>query len=102
MKPSFVFILQLCIGLFHGLLINQRHRWRTSIRWPLRFFGFWFFGLYAAAIAAMLSELPSGSIEFLLTHMFEPLPATLLVIITGFSLAAAGSVCAAEKIRESL
>lgn len=101
-SPSFVISLKGNIGLLHGLLVNQGRRWHTSVRWSLRFIGFWFFWAYAASIGLLLGQIPYKSFELLLSHAFEPIPAVLIIIITSFSLVIAASVHAAEKLRESL
>lgn len=91
-----------CVGLLHGLLVNQANRWERSVRPSWRFVGVWLFGLYAAAIGSLFNQLPPNTVELLLSHLFEPLSALLLCVLAAFSLAMAGSLLAAAKLQRSL
>lgn len=95
---KFLFI----IGQFHSLLILQGKKWKDRISKPLRFICYWGFTVYAGAIAYHLSQLPDGSVEYMLSHFCEPLGAFLLVTVTVFSMIGAGSIVAAGKFKATL
>ena len=93
------------ISLLSGLLSNQLkpETWKRTIKsWVLRFVCMSACLAYSGAILKQLYGMPTGSYEFLINHMFEPLGAFMMSVVVVFFLLGTYSAYLAGKFKEAL
>lgn len=94
-----LFTIFMCCGLLSLQIVN----WRDSIKSNfLKTVIFWLFWVYSGSIVVLLSRLPVGGFDYLMSNISQPVNMFLLFILGLFSFSAAVSLIAADKVKASI
>jgi hypothetical protein len=94
----FVFL----VGLFHGLLVVEGKRWKTSIGTGYRYILLGFFMSQMYLIKQLFNQLPDNTYEIIISYLYKPVVMVCLVIILTFGAMFMFYTVGAAKVMKSL
>ncbi|MES9969978.1 MAG: hypothetical protein ABW092_08065 [Candidatus Thiodiazotropha sp.] len=90
------------VGLFHGLLVAEGKRWKTSIGTGFRYILLGFFMSQMYLIKQFLDQLPDNAWEIMFSYLYEPVIMACFVVVLMFGAMFMFYTVGAAKVMKSL